>query len=357
MAGEGAKIAPLWRELWDLHEAWGSYPATQNGAEYTDVAKRIDLDTAARSGFPLLLKEASGAAHAHLVAVVDGEIVGQVEGWFERQGFHWSTPRTCEVRSLVVGPSARGLGVGRALIEELALVASLFPGNLASFGVAEVHAQNPYRAFYRKAGFTPVSWAAAVDGTAPVASASGGTATGGPPNVTDALQVRQARPEDAFAVAVLEAALASRRRAQRDERFDPPCGIEAVHLTALASYFAAPRPPESPEDLIVYSASTGRILGAASFVLIPLDSPFAAGTRAVLGRFALDPASEAKEVLAPLIHFAQARARDGGARWLELADLSAPGSPLFEGVRALGARPWSSVFGRKFAPSRGDAQK
>ena len=89
---EGRRIAGLWRELWDAHEAWGGYAGARDPRVYDQLATRLSDDARVRGGQPVL------GRHVHLVAsTADQGVVGQVEGWFERHGVDETTPYTCEV--------------------------------------------------------------------------------------------------------------------------------------------------------------------------------------------------------------------------------------------------------------------
>ena len=102
---EGRRIAGLWRELWDAHEAWGGYAGARDARVYDQLATRLSDDARVRGGQPVL------GRHVHLVAsTADQGVVGQVEGWFERHGVDETTPYTCEVRSLIVSSTARTRG-------------------------------------------------------------------------------------------------------------------------------------------------------------------------------------------------------------------------------------------------------
>ena len=78
-------------------------------------------------------------------------------------------------------------------------------------------------------------------------------------------------------------------------------------------------------------------------MVVSLDPPFAPTRRAILGRFALDPARDPRSILAPLVALACRLAAHAEAPTMELTDLTAPGTPLYEAALDLGAAPWSRV--------------
>jgi len=217
--GEGEAVAGLWRELWDAHEAWGGYPGSRDARVYAQLATRLDDDARVRAGHPIL------GRHVHLVADVDGTPCGQVEGWFDRHGVDPTTPFTCEVRSLVVHDATRGLGAGRALLEALAGAGLSLSQGAPCVLAAEVLEPNPAHAFYARVGYLPVAWAARIDAARGAASGTSGA--------------RVAVPQDALALARLEATLADRRRVAGDPRFDRPRGIDATMVGAIAAHLAS----------------------------------------------------------------------------------------------------------------------
>jgi GNAT superfamily N-acetyltransferase len=335
--GEGPAIAALWRELWDAHQAWGGYAGSRDPAVYARVAVRLDEDARLRAGRPFL------GSHAHLVAEVDGAPAGQVEGWVERNGTGPFAPVVCEVRSLVVGARARGFGVGRALLDGLAKrVQSLAPGARCILA-AEVLEPNPAHGFYTRVGFAPVAWNAwiAPDVGARVRS----TAPSGP-----SFGARIAGARDAIAVARLEGILADRRREAGDTRFEPPRAIDASLLTAVAGHLASSALDMADGATIVALDRTGLVRGAASVVVQTLDPPFLPVRRALVGRFALDPACPPAALVAPLVALGCSFAESRGAVRVELTDLSAPGTELHDAVTAIAARPWSRVVLREAPP-------
>ncbi len=333
--GEGRAIAGLWRELWDAHEGWGGYPGSHDAAVYDELAARLEADAHARGGQPLL------GRHVHLVAWTDGAVAGQVEGWIERQGVVPQTPYTCEVRSLIVSSWARGGGLGRALLDGLADAAATFVRDAPLVLGAEVLNRNPARAFYATLGYRPIAWSlhVASDGLADVPTSLR-------PPKGEAFTARVAESRDALALCVLDAELASRRRSLGDPRFDPPRAVDAATVAAIAEQLAEPEDPEArgPKGIeLVTVDAHGRVRGAATFVASSLDPPFRPGQRAILGRFATDPALVPELVVAPLIAYGKRLARQKGARMLELTEMSPPGSPLYRvGVESGGA-PWSTI--------------
>ncbi|HVH41627.1 MAG TPA: GNAT family N-acetyltransferase [Labilithrix sp.] len=332
---EGRTIAGLWRELWDAHEAWGGYAGTRDPRVYDQLAVRLADDARVRAGQPVL------GRHIHLVAQTDLGVIGQVEGWFERHGTDDTTPYTCEVRSLIVSSKTRSRGVGRALLDSLAQVARHMSRGTPVVMAAEVLEPNPAHAFYAKIGYAPVSWTArlATDrGDEPVLS----TGRAGP---TGPWTARLATPDDALAIAMLDPALATRRRAQGDMRFDRPRAVDATFVGALAAHLARPVGALDQCELVVVDESQV-VRGSASLTVMSLDPPFVAARRGLLGRFAVDPALDPRPLVAPLVRLGRRLAFMRGAATLELTDLDPPRGGLHEGAMAAGARPWSRIVER-----------
>ena len=322
--GEGVAVAGLWRELWEAHEAWGGYASAHDDRVYARLAVRLDEDARVRGGHPVL------GRHVHLVATVNGVIAGQVEGWFERHGSDPATPYTCEVRSLIVSARARKLGVGRALLDTLARTSSELARGAPSVLAAEVLEPNPAHSFYAKCGYHPVSWNAR-------------TYTSHEPRTATTASARIAEAKDALAVAVLESTLAARRRAAGDVRFDRPRAVDATLASAIAAHLGRKhRDPGEPIELVAVDKS-GDVRAAASLVVAPLDPPFVPTRRAILGRFAIDPAREPLPLVAPLVALGARLAAASDAPTMEITDLTSPGTPLFEAALKTGARPWSRV--------------
>ncbi|HEX8792475.1 MAG TPA: GNAT family N-acetyltransferase [Polyangiaceae bacterium] len=326
LPGEGTSIAALWRELWDAHEAWGGYPGARDARVYAEVARRLDDDARVRSGHPIL------GRHIHLVADLGGVACGQVEGWFERHGIDPLTPFTCEVRSLVVTQRARNLGAGRALLEALAVSARTLSAGAPCVLAAEVLEPNPAQAFYERVGYLPVAYGARLEATA---------ARRAPP-----LRARVAVPHDALAIARLETTLAARRRFAGDLRFDRPHALEATVVGAIAAHLGSPASVDADPSTLVALDEGGEVRAAASFTVQALQPPFVPMRRALLGRFAVDPAQPCAPLVHALVSLACRLALAQAASTLELTDLSAPDSELHAAAIATGAVPWSRVVTR-----------
>lgn len=325
---EGVAIASLWRELWDAHEGWGGYEGTRDARVYAQLAQRLSDDASVRGGQPVL------GRHVHLVAASDGAVIGQVEGWFERHGVDPMTPFTCEVRSLIVSSRARGRGAGRRLLEGLAAVARQLAGGAPVVMAAEVLEPNPAHAFYAQVGYVPVSWTARV-------------ATVGAPSplAPEPFSARVATPDDALAIAMLDPALATRRRAQGDLRFDRARAVDATLVGALAAHLAHPPAGSDQSELVAVDAA-GHVRASASLTVMSLDPPFVPARRGLLGRFGVDPALDPGPLVVPLVRLGRRIAHLRGAPSLELTDLDAPDGPLYTAVRAAGAVPWSRIVER-----------
>ncbi len=330
---EGRVIAALWRELWDAHEEWGGYAGTRDERVYEHLAHRLSEDARVRGGQPVL------GRHVHLVASHDGHVIGQVEGWFEKHGVEDATPHTCEVRSLIVSSRTRTRGAGRALLDALAKVALQMSRGAPVVMAAEVLEPNPAHAFYAKTGYRPVSWTARIptDGVTDVIGRG------------EAFSARLATSQDALPIALLEPALAQRRRGQGDMRFDRPRAVDATLVGALAAHLGRPGAFQDQCELVVVDAQ-GVVRAASSLTVMSLDPPFLPARRGMLGRFAVDPALDPRPLVAPLVRLARRLALVRGAATLELTDLDPPGSPLHAGATAAGATPWSRIVERWASP-------
>jgi GNAT superfamily N-acetyltransferase len=333
--GEGRAIAGLWRELWDAHEAWGGYAASRDSRVYEDLAGRLDEDARVRASHPVL------GRHVHLVAAVGGALAGQVEGWFERHGIDTATPFTCEVRSLIVTARLRRSGAGRVLLDALAATALGLARGSTVVLAAEVLEPNPAFSFYERVRYAPVSWVTRIgaDRAAPLA-----------PHAGSPYIARIAEPRDALAVAVLESSLAARRRSLSDVRFDRPRAVDATFVSAIAAHLGAP--PRGPLDAleIVAADRHGSVRASASFAVGSLDAPFVPSRRAVMGRFAVDPALDPQPLLLPMVALGCRLAKERAAPHIELTDLTPPGSPIYKATLAAGALPWSRIYTKLASP-------
>jgi hypothetical protein len=63
----------------------------------------------------------------------------------------------------------------------------------------------------------------------------------------------------------------------------------------------------------------------------------------MVGRFALDPALPPAPLVVPLVVLGCKLAVARGAIAIELTDLGAPGTALYDATVSAGARPWSRV--------------
>jgi GNAT superfamily N-acetyltransferase len=326
--GEGSQIASLWRELWDAHEAWDGYKGSTDPRVYEQLAARLDEDARIRGGHPAL------GRHIHLVAARDRDLIGQVEGWFDRHGLDETTPYTCEVRSLIVRAEARGTGAGRALLDTLAVTAQSLSRGAPVFLAAEVLEPNPAHTFYARVGYVPISYSARI-----MSSYRG-------PSLADGMTARVAEPRDALAVALLDAKLAGRRRSAGDLRFDRPRAVDATLVGAIAAHLTRrPGLMSDPTELVAVDAS-GEVRASASLALAPLEPPFLPAKRAIVGRFALDPMADPLSPIAAIVALGARLAAVRGAATVELTDLTAPNTPLHNAILATGAREWSRVVAK-----------
>ncbi len=329
--GEGRAVAGLWRELWDAHEAWGGYPGSHDDRVYAQLAARLEEDARVRAGQPVL------GRHVHLIATWRGEVAGQVEGWFERHGVDPHTPYTCEVRSLIVKGSMRAAGLGRALLDELGQIARRMGRGAPVVLAAEVLEPNPAHAFYSRCAYVPVSYNQRIATSLGVSPPSSGRGMG----------ARIADPRDALAIAMLESTLAARRRAAGDIRFDRPRSVDATVVGGIAAHLGRASTGEPSE--IVAIDGRGEPRGSATLAVALLEPPFIPVKRAILGRFAIDPACETAPCVAALVALGSRLAASRGAPTMELTDLTPPRSALYEAALATGARPWSRVVERSVA--------
>ncbi len=332
-AGEGAVVSALWRELWIAHEDFGGYETSKEPGAFDEVARRVDDESRVRAGEPLL------GRHVHLVAEIDGRIVGQVEGWVERH--HRAAPRlpsTCEVRSLIVTPEARNRRVGRALLEGLCEVARRVCKTDVLVAAAEVLSKNPARTFYDRESFRPASWAVRVAAR----DASSIAERGG-------LSARPARVDDALALCVLDTQFHESRRDHGDPRYGPARSIDATWLGNVSDTIRAASQGSTGPVHFVVSDAFGNVRGKAVMGVSPLLSPFARAKRAIVGFVAFDPSVDARGVASALLAATGRLALLRGARWVEIVDITRPATALHEAFIAVGAAPWSTTVLRAIA--------
>jgi hypothetical protein len=152
-----------------------------------------------------------------------------------------------------------------------------------------------------------------------------------------------AQPRDALAIAILEAALAERRKRAGDLRFDPPRAVDAAWLGAIAGHLQSGS--QMPIDVVALDA-LGAVRASATLVVMTLDPPFLPVRRAALTRTTVDPALDPAPLVATLVAFGAVVAARWGAPTLEITDLGAPGTPLHDAVLRTGATPWSRLVMR-----------
>ncbi len=329
-AGDGAAVSALWRELWDVHEGWGGYPGAKDDLTYVRVQSRIEHEARARQGSIAL------GRHLHIVASIDGQVIGQVEGWSDRYGVDGTTPSTCEVRSLIVSERARRCGAGAVLLEALGRAAVAVAGGPTVLA-AEVLEPNPAHSFYARCGYLPVAFNLRKS-TSP--SHQGRTSA--------AVNARIAQPKDALAIAILEAALAHRRKRAGDARFDPPRAVDAAWLGAIAAHLQTGT--HMPVELVALDGA-GAVRASGTLVVMTLDPPFLPVRRAALTRVSVDPAIDPTSLVADLVELASSIASRWGAETIEITDLGPPGSPLSDAASRAGGRPWSRVVTRGWLPT------
>jgi hypothetical protein len=130
-----------------------------------------------------------------------------------------------------------------------------------------------------------------------------------------------------------------------DLRFDRPHALEATVVGAIAAHLGAPAQDADPTTLVALD-ETGEVRAEASFAVQALQPPFVPMRRALLGRFAVDPARPCAPLVGGLVALACRLALSRAAPMLELTDLSAPGTELHAAAIATGAVPWSRVVTR-----------
>jgi hypothetical protein len=121
-------------------------------------------------------------------------------------------------------------------------------------------------------------------------------------------------------------------------------------VSAIAAHLGREQGPGDAVELVAVD-SHRQVRGSASFAVGTLDPPFIPSKRAVVGRFAVDPALDPGPLMAPLVALGRRMASQRGAPQVELTDLTAPGTPIYQAALECGAKPWSRIV-TKLAPAR-----
>ena len=316
--GDGAPLAELWRQLWLLHEQWGGYETDPEEETFQRVAVRLDRDALERRGAFVSGK------HLHLVAIGDGEVLGQVEGWLDRYGFHRLTQPVCEVRSLIVHEKARGKGVGRALMRRLEEVAEHHLNDTVTFA-AEVLLANPGMQFYSDLGYRKASWTMRKK------------LTEVRPPKRNAM-TRKPKLGDEVPIAMLESSLAERRRRHGDVRYDPPQSVDASWISVIRRFLGNDSLGETNQNWVACSPLNAP-LGMVSTFPQRLEPPFRPGVRMLASKFFAF--HEAKEIVLALAAKAEEEARVTGCSAIEVVDLPPFSSTLATLLEGEGYVPWS----------------
>ena len=277
-ARDAPALLRLHRELWIDHDLRGGMPAAREEDVWQAYGLVLERQLAHRDG----RRSPAGAFEGklgHLVGEYDGRVVGQVEVYLDRFGFHPRTPHIAELRSLIVTQDARGCGLGAALVREAAAAARGRAGDV-TLVAAEVLARNEALTFYDRLGFRTLERLSAISS---------------PPPKSAEFVVRSARTSDAADLTVLDHQARVRRHAWGDPRFDPPSGGVGADLIRLIADGIAlddaqrgSEPGRLREELLVRDRS-GRARAAAYLVASPLGPPFAPVVRAEIARIAADP--------------------------------------------------------------------
>ncbi len=239
------------------------------------------------------------------------------------------------MRSLIVSERARRCGAGAALLDALGRAAVMVAGG-PSVLAAEVLEPNPAHSFYARCGYAPIAFN--VRKSTRVAP--------WPENAR--LDARIAQPRDALAIAILEAALAHRRKRAGDARFDPPRAVDAAWLSAITAHLQSGT--HMPVELVAVDHA-GAVRASATLVVMTLDPPFLPVRRAALTRMSVDPAIDPTPLVGELIELGAMIASRWGAQAIEITDLGPPDSPLDLAARRAGAVAWSRVVTRMWLPS------
>lgn len=326
-------LLQLHRELWVDHDGRGGMPAAMEDEVWAGYGLVLERQLAHRDG----RRSPRGAFEGklgHVVAELEGRVVGQVEVYLDRFGYHPRTPSVAELRSLIVTQTARGLGLGALLVREVADGARARGGD-GTLICAEVLARNEALSFYDRLGFRTLERLSAIHE---------------PPTYEGRFTCAPARVEEAMELSILDHQARTRRHRWGDPRFDPPTpaiGGELVRLIADGiALDDAQRGTEGGrlrEELIVRDRR-GRARAAIYLVSSILGPPFAPVVRAEVARVAADPEdAEAVEAGMAGVADALARVREIGAT--ELLVRAAYVDPIGARVaQGRGVRPFSWIL-------------
>ncbi|MGH2966829.1 MAG: GNAT family N-acetyltransferase [Solirubrobacterales bacterium] len=141
-ADEIDRLAPLWRALRDHHATLPAMPPVRSHEDSWEHRRGQYLDWLSEDGYTLLVAERNGQLIGYAMVSVD-------EG-----AATWDVgERAAEIETLSVLESERGRGVGRALTEAAAEVATEAGASAVAVGVAHTNA-DAIR-FYEREGFEP----------------------------------------------------------------------------------------------------------------------------------------------------------------------------------------------------------
>jgi len=141
-ADEIDRLAPLWRALRNHHVTLPAMPPVRSLEDSWEHRKSQYLDWLSRDGYTLLVAER------------DGELIGYAVVSVNEGAATWDVgEQTAEIETLSVLESERGRGVGSALTEAAADVATEAGARSVAVGVAHTNADAIH--FYEREGFQP----------------------------------------------------------------------------------------------------------------------------------------------------------------------------------------------------------
>jgi GNAT superfamily N-acetyltransferase len=277
-ARDARELLALHHELWIDHDLRGGMPASRDDEVWSEYGETLVRQLEHRDGRRAPSHVFDGKL-GHVVAEVDGALVGQVEAFHERFGYDPRTPFVTELRSLIVTQRARGLGLGAALVREVAAAARTRSGP-STLIAAEVLARNEALSFYDRLGFRTLERLVGLSKR---------------PKPRGRFTVGRARAIDAEELTLLDHQARVRRHELGEPRFDAPTAritSELVRLVAdgilLDEAQASADPSRIREELIARDAR-GVAKAAGYLVASTLGPPFAPCVRAEVARLAADP--------------------------------------------------------------------